>query len=1015
MNCRILFLRSKTLARASRPRTTAAAAIHTSSAQSKLFAEHLKQLIQSDPQTEPKPEAAAQPGTKSKMTISQRQGGVTRGPGMHLYVPIKARNVEKAWEIWSTQLCTSESGAALKELVDLVVLLVHTSEVPQTAGLFGNDNADASSIVDQRRRSAGFRIATILRRIFANSVGSEGDVSAWGLLEAAEYEGILGLLVVGQGPDAVVSGNSACAQPEDIEDAPVGRLAHLVLLAAIRDGLQITPAMASLALQTAIFTKDTAAARDILQLFNADLAMLIDPTLANNSRGQSQIGHTIADAPQSIVEMVLEAISVGQNPAEVDLHATASQEEADGQLDDLSSLNKEAPFEDAALAAVCQWRVDTAERVYRAFVSAGMAEVSAPDGSKRPALQGSDMPSAHMLATLLRIHSEAGSIDHSIILYDTLVATLEQQKPVEGLEPASGCEEITSEHKADARLWTCVLDAVCETQQLWLATRVLGDMAADGWAPTESMYTRCLDTMEDTSDEALVLAVAAIRAATPTVSADSLVRALVRPNSPNMAARIEQALLVSELPTTDAEDKSVVSDDTARAIVAALISNAQIARARHLGEIWTTTRPDLITSQSITDLVLALGQSGDYTQALELFARVQEAAAEDISADILGAVLRVYVLAGDYDEAVSVSKRIRAMVREPTVPQQAKPTHVVYNSMIRAYCEANQITEAMRVLEEMRGCGLHATSETYTILVQTMSSLRSYDGLKLIVALADVDYNMVPLDNTSPEMASALPLSTDYYNGLIEAYGRVAEPIKAFQVWELMRQRAVAPNNLTATLLIDTCAWNERVHWDEDMEPDAPFVERNVPEDQVYTGMPFFHMHYLANALEQLQQAGLVFSLANHRHLLEALVRAGFLEDAMDMLLGEHEDPATREGCMVDARELLKPTGEVFFAGLFSLIKQAKGEEDDGKRGMATFMDDFSLRIPLCRSTVDTMYGTIAAVRSQCLLGDNIEPADMPFVQRASPNLLKRLDLHEQRLTEFLRTQQPELLPASQS
>ncbi|KAJ1899545.1 hypothetical protein LPJ66_002045, partial [Kickxella alabastrina] len=94
---------------------------------------------------------------------------------------------------------------------------------------------------------------------------------------------------------------------------------------------------------------------------------------------------------------------------------------------------------------------------------------------------------------------------------------------------------------------------------------------------------------------------------------------------------------------------------------------------------------------------------------------------------------------------------------------------------------------------------------------------------------------------------------------------------------------------------------------------------------------------------------------------------------------------------------------------------QARGEEDDGKRGMATFMDYFSLRIPLCRSTVDTMYGMIAAVRSQCLLGDNIEPADMPFVQRASPNLLKRLDLHEQRLTKFLRIQQPELLPACQS
>ncbi|KAJ1836675.1 hypothetical protein LPJ73_007623, partial [Coemansia sp. RSA 2703] len=197
------------------------------------------------------------------------------------------------------------------------------------------------------------------------------------------------------------------------------------------------------------------------------------------------------------------------------------------------------------------------------------------------------------------------------------------------------------------------------------------------------------------------------------------------------------------------------------------------------------------------------------------------------------------MFAGDYEEAVSVSKRIRAAVRsDKQTLKLLGDGHTIYNYMIRAYCEVDQITEALRVVEEMRSLQLHATSETYQILVQTMSSIRSYDGLKLVVALANVDYNMVDVEADSKSAIRPLPLTTEYYNALIEAFGRVAEPAKALQVWEIMRQRGVRPNNLTATLLIDTCGWNERVHWDEDMLAEATFVYRDIPEDHVYTGMP---------------------------------------------------------------------------------------------------------------------------------------------------------------------------------
>ncbi|KAJ1655203.1 hypothetical protein GGF38_004804, partial [Coemansia sp. RSA 25] len=232
----------------------------------------------------------------------------------------------------------------------------------------------------------------------------------------------------------------------------------------------------------------------------------------------------------------------------------------------------------------------------------------------------------------------------------------------------------------------------------------------------------------------------------------------------------------------------------------------------------------------------------------------------------------------------------------------------------------------------------------------------------------------------------------------------------ALQVWEVMRSRGIKPDNVTATLLIDTCGWNERVHWDDDMDAQTAFVEHEIPEDHVYTGMPFFHMHFLANTLQQLQEAGLEFSMANYRHLLEALIRGGFLEDALEMVIGKHEDVAQKGIWAEQARVLLQPTGSVIFEGLMSLAKRMGDQAKEHKEPMAKFMD-VSLDIPLCQETVNTVYGMIGAVRNKCTTDKNAEPCDMPFVQNASPNLLKRLDLHEQRLDEFLRQKRPDLLP----
>ncbi|KAJ2787315.1 hypothetical protein GGI15_000799 [Coemansia interrupta] len=760
----------------------------------------------------------------------------------------------------------------------------------------------------------------------------------------------------------------------------------------------------------------------------------------------------MADIRETVVEKLLELVAVGYSPSDPTHQPPnvdeSSQTEIECNLDDMCAYKQGVTRGNSATptpspAHVLQWRADTAERIYRAYVSAGMTEIPSPDKSPGSALQGSVVPSPPMLATILGVFAAVGNVDQVIILYDTLVATL-QHLPSRDIQPgttysASYCYGIDSKHKADTSLWSRVLEHICSTQQVWLAARVLEDVAADQWAPSISMYEQYLQLLTDPSEETLATAISSVRdiamsLAKPAAVIDPLVSALVQPRLPvsldYMPARVEQALLISGLPMTASQngsgstnDGNLVSDETARGIVRALISTSQISRAREFAEIWSQARPELVNGQSIAALIIGLGNAGEHRQALELFANIQESSENDVTVDILSSVLQVYISASDYEEAVSVAKRIRAAVRSDTQALKLLDAgHAIYNYMIRAYCEIDQVTEALRVLEEMRSLQLHATSETYTILVQAMSNIRSYDGLKLIVALADVDYNMVDVEAVSPSETRPLPLTTEYYNALIEAFGRVAEPTKALQIWEMMRQRGVRPNSLTASLLIDTCGWNERVHWDEDMLPQATFVYRDIPEDHVYTGMPFFHLHYLANTLQQLKQSGLEFSVANYCHILEALIRAGFIETALDMTISRYEARQSYEMWTEKSQSLLKPPQRKSLSSFLSMFRPTTAEEDadaeveaesrtEKPAQQAMFMDDFSIEIPLCQRTVDTVFGMIASVRGQCVQGSNVAPEDMPFVQRASRNLLERLDLHEQRLDEFLRKHRPELLP----
>ncbi|KAJ2682719.1 Pentatricopeptide repeat-containing protein 1, mitochondrial [Coemansia spiralis] len=1005
----------------------------------------------------------------------ERQGGYDRGAGMHLSVPLRAKNIEKAWDICIKKLqrdgCLVNGDTLKSEAVEVILLMAKNAGAralsPDGAG------AEDGAATDKGWHALfGFRAALILKHVFSDPLSAlndersaSGDLTEsgggidvqsidWrlGLSSVYDYKGIISLLCaaidpcmpVGNTPE--LTGATPGELAVDIMSATVPRLMHLTLLAAQQDGVTLKDKKICAALETTVAMQDVAAARDILLLRYPDLAMLLDPDAKPST---SQATKTILDDPTNhrcrlFVKLLLELVMVGSDPRVLDAASQSIQPQAEFGYDQFEDVLR--PRDDSVspsdLDAVRQWRAETAERIYRAYVASGMSEVPSPDRSKAPALQRSVVPTPQILVTLLSIHCDAGNIEQATILYDTLVATLQSRQKLAATSPTENSNHVTryaessSSHKMVISYWAKILDSVSRTQQQWLATRVLGDIVADGWCPSEEMYEQYLGMLSNPSTGALAEAVGEIlKLESPGGGSvrlnkeliEPLVSALVCPRvqdlSDSMSARIEQALVLSGLATGTGSCGSAVSDATARKILSAMISNNQISRAQELAELWSRSRPEIVTKKSIAELILGLANTGEYAQALEVFANFQESGDHVADLGILCAVLQVYVYAGDFEEAVSVSKRIRAMVKESKEGgvELEMPGHDVFNCMLRAYCEESLVSDAMHVVEEMRSYGLHATPDTYTVLMNTMSTLRSYDGLKLVSALAHVDYNMVPIgnrDSTQPPGSMAptppLPLTASFYNSLIEAYGRVAEPIKALQVWEVMRSRGIKPDNVTATLLIDMCGWNERVHWDDDMDTQTTFVEHEIPEDHVYTGMPFFHMHFLASTLQELQEAGLEFSMANYRHLLEALIRGGFLEEALEMVIGKHEDAAQKAAWMDQAKVLLVPSGGIIYEGLMSLAKRMGDQKKETKEPWAKFMD-FSLDIPLCQETINTIYGMIGAVRFKCTTDENADACDMPFVQNASPNLLKRLALHEQRLDEFLQQRRPDLLPNDRS
>ncbi|KAJ1906894.1 hypothetical protein LPJ81_001094 [Coemansia sp. IMI 209127] len=1058
--------------------------IQTSAVLSKVKLGRLKKLVSyvteqalaKEPLIDKRPEE--KPSIIQRLNSMNGKGGDGVSARMHLRVLLNDNDAEQAWKIWSTKCRQGDSlntAVSAEEMTKLLLLLVNSSTSRQSV-LFA-DPARRTEEDHNRRKAASFRISMVLRFMFSRAIrtsragqldsapDSAQELAAvsfetadlrLGVLEQYDYEAIVQLLALSV-DSSMPTGNTetpASGTTEDlaiyVQDVSVVRLIQAVLCAALQDGKEITHEMLHVAIEAATAVRDTTAARDILRLCYPDLAKLLDPKDVGSVIGSSNSAFADPSSKSSrrVVELALRLVSVGYDPQATEITAQAAKEQQDGsykQFEDICAYGESQSVDPSENAATHQWRTDTVERIYRAFISSGIKEIPSPENSQQRALQGSVVPSLSMITSLLDVYCKAGNIEQATVLYDALISHLPQLGPKKQ-NPASAAD-YSQKTGAQNRpvlsvgMWMDIFNAVRTSGQFWLTARVLGDMVQDMRNPTSKMYQNYLMLTTDRSKDNLVHAMDLVKQSILGGGVSALNRGIRSPlicalcrtglNIPadNMMERVEQAIALSGLPLTkddaraaDASTKSIAVTlmNPKRRIISALMYTGQVSRAQEMTELWSTECPDLVSGKKIAELIEELGNAGEHKEALRMFMDYQQIAHNEITVDILCAVLKVYVHAGDYTEALSVGKRLRAMVNDaPEADRRLLlPHRDVYEMMIRVCCEQALAAEALRILEEMRSYRLNATSETYATLARMMGRLRSYDGIKLITALAHVDYNMgaIAYIKKSHEnlwhSSEALPLTVDYYNALIEAYGRVAEPTKAIQCWELMRIRGVKPDNLTATLLFDICGWNERVHWDEDMVMHDEFVELEVPDDHVFTGVPFFHLHFLATILIQLEEAGLELSLTNYRHLIEAMLRYGLFEDVLAMTIGKHEDPALTARYEEESKVLLDRGMWSVFTVLGSFVKRAKGEENVKPREpKAKFMESLPIDIPLCKETVHTIYGMIASLRVKCVPEEGVDPPDLPFAQQMSPNLFKRLSISEERLDNILYKHRPDLVP----
>ncbi|KAJ2879962.1 hypothetical protein IWW38_006029, partial [Coemansia aciculifera] len=233
------------------------------------FSSRISELVKessargSDPLTKPDEPAAGGLTDALRMGRARRQGGYDRGAGMHLSMPLRAKNVEKAWDICTQKIQRDEclvSGDTLKsEAIELVLLMAKSISARALSPAIGASMEDSAAADKKRRALFGFRSALILKHVFADSLRQHDSLETveesteqidietvdlrLGLQSPSDYKDIISLLsaaidpCMSLGNTPALAGASSDELATDIMSASVSRLMHLVFMAAEQDGV----------------------------------------------------------------------------------------------------------------------------------------------------------------------------------------------------------------------------------------------------------------------------------------------------------------------------------------------------------------------------------------------------------------------------------------------------------------------------------------------------------------------------------------------------------------------------------------------------------------------------------------------------------------------------------------------------------------------------------------------------------------------------------------------------------
>ncbi|KAJ2844610.1 hypothetical protein IWW36_005118, partial [Coemansia brasiliensis] len=502
-----------------------------------------------------------------RLGVMRRGGGYDKGAGMPLYMPVKAKNIERAWEIWARYLRWPNPKAAAQParqtLVELLMLIA---------------NAPHQQVIEDQSLT-GYRTSSLLRYILASMIREQAAqrldelMAGCGLadfdlklgLQTHDYERIISVL--GWTVDSELPSGNTCAipilDPEnlalEIGDMSVTRLIQVVLIMASQEKIAISTSMAKAALHTAIVMHDVAAASEILGLWCSDLPKLLDPHISNTATAAKALDNPQSELCHISVNAMLELISVGSDPQYASADSGQPQEDLPyEQLDNTVDYSDKEPTA-AELKSLHEWRTTTAERVYRSYISAGISQIPSPDKSSHPALQGSVVPTPQMVSRMLKIYLAAGNAEQAALYYETLKMLLTQSS------------KLSVE-------WPSVIQAGCNTGLLWLVAQIMGTAISNGWTPRQSTFEQYIDAVAEPSENMLANAIDQLLSGMQTgnVPIDNLpvrkflILALVSRQdlvpAEFMKSRIEQALKLH------CESSS---DNTSRKILYTMIDNGQ--------------------------------------------------------------------------------------------------------------------------------------------------------------------------------------------------------------------------------------------------------------------------------------------------------------------------------------------------------------------------------------------------------------------------------------------------------